>query len=113
MSITITETAAKALRRIIDEQKTTQNIGGELALRLGIKAGGCSGMSEYLGLDVEPQPGDQILESQGIKIFIDPKSLLYLTGSQVDYREDPMNAGFEVKNPQAKSRCGCGHSFNV
>lgn len=113
MPITITETAAKALRRIIDEQKTAQNITGDLSLRLGVKAGGCSGMSEFIGLDVEPAPGDQVLESQGIKIFIDPKSLIYLNGVEVDYREDPMNAGFEVKNPAAKHRCGCGSSFQV
>lgn len=113
MAITITEAGVKALRRIIEEQKTSQNIQGELGLRLGVKGGGCSGFTHYIGLDVEPQQGDQVMESQGIKIFCDPKSYLYLNGTEVDYKEDPFNAGFTLNNPNAKQSCGCGSSFSV
>jgi iron-sulfur cluster assembly protein len=113
MSISITDTAAKALRQIMDEQRKSQNLTGEFGLRLGVKAGGCSGYSEQIGLDLEPNPGDQILESQGIKIFVDQKSYLLLNGTEVDYREDPFNAGFVLKNPNAAGSCGCGKSFSV
>jgi iron-sulfur cluster assembly protein len=113
MAITITEVAEKALRRIIDEQKKSQNIAGELGLRLGVKGGGCSGFTHFIGLDVEAQPGDKIEESRGIKIFCDPKSYLYLSGTEVDYKEDPFNAGFTLNNPNAKASCGCGSSFSV
>jgi iron-sulfur cluster assembly accessory protein len=104
--VTLTETAAKKVTDLrLEEGKA------EWALRLRVVGGGCSGMSYELGWDDEPAEGDNVIESQGIKVFIDPQSAPYLSGVEIDFVDNNMmGAGFAIKNPNVKSSCGCGQS---
>jgi len=107
--ISITERAAQEVRRIIAEQ----NLPGTTALRVGVKGGGCSGFSYTLGFDDHIAETDQITEVDGIKVVCDPKSFLYLNGTQVDFEDNLMGRGFKFGNPNASKTCGCGESFTV
>ncbi len=107
--ITLTPTAVQEVKRLMGEEPAPN-----LALRLGVKGGGCSGFSYHMGLEEStPKQYDSILETEGIKILIDAKSLLYLDGTTVDFKTSLMGGGFEFQNPLAKKSCGCGHSFSV
>jgi iron-sulfur cluster assembly accessory protein len=87
---------------------------GESGLRLGIKAGGCSGFEYTFGWDGSPRTGDSVFEGpEGAKVFIDPKSLRLLDGSVLDYDTSLLSRGFVIENPHAKSACGCGTSFST
>lgn len=111
MAITLTELAAKQIKDIITEQKLP---AGQTRLRVGVKGGGCSGFSYMLDLTEEaPGETDEQLESQGIQILIDSKSLLYLEGTEIDFKQDVIQSGFVFKNPNATSTCGCGSSFTA
>ena len=81
-------------------------------LRLGVLGGGCSGLSYQFKFDTKERPTDKVWEYDGVKIFVDPKSLLYLTGMTLDYQESLMQSGFVFENPNAKKACGCGTSFS-
>lgn len=109
--ITITPPAAAKLRELIAEEnkdaQTTETVG----LRLFIQGGGCSGFQYGLKIEKEQDKNDQVFESNGIKIFIDPISVNYVEGAEVDLSEE--GSGFTIKNPQATSTCGCGQSFNT
>ncbi|MAB79920.1 MAG: iron-sulfur cluster assembly accessory protein [Planctomycetes bacterium] len=107
--IAITERAIKEVRRIIDDQ----NLPQETVLRVGVKGGGCSGFSYSLGFDDTVQDTDQISETEGIRVVCDPKSFLYLNGTEVDFEESLMGRGFKFGNPNASKTCGCGESFSV
>ena len=107
--ITITERAYKEVRRIIDEQ----NLPEGTALRVGVKGGGCSGFSYTLGFDDQVSEVDQVNEVEGIRVVCDPKSFLYLSGTEVDFEESLMGRGFRFGNPNADKTCGCGESFSV
>ena len=104
--VTLSETAAKKITDLrLEEGKP------EWALRIRVVGGGCSGMSYELGWDDAPADDDSVVESQGIKVFVDTHSLPYLQGSEIDYVDNNMmGAGFAIKNPNVKSSCGCGHS---
>ena len=107
--ITLTPTAIQEVRRLMGQDATPN-----LALRLGVKGGGCSGFSYHMALEeATPKQYDTIMESEGIKILIDAKSLLYLDGTTVDFKTSLMGGGFEFQNPVAKKSCGCGHSFST
>ena len=83
-------------------------------LRVGVKGGGCSGMSYNLAIDTEERPGDKVLEIDGVKLFVDLKSFLYLDGSTLDYKEEGLlQRGFIFVNPNSSGSCGCGESFAV
>jgi len=83
-------------------------------LRVGVKGGGCSGMSYNLAIDTEERPGDKVFEKDGVKVFVDLKSFLYLDGSTLDYKEEGlMQRGFTFLNPKSSGTCGCGESFAV
>ena len=109
MSITLTEKAAKKVRSLMTEQSSPDGAG----LRVKVVGGGCSGLSYQLDLDKAATPSDKIFESQGIKIFLDPKSALFVSGTEIDWQESMMGAGFAFKNPLAKGSCGCGTSFTA
>lgn len=107
--ITVTEKAASEVRRIVEEQKFDE----EVYLRLRVTGGGCSGFSHKLDLDAVVNELDETFESGGVKLVVDRRSLLYLEGAIVDFSEDLNKRGFVVKNPNARSTCGCGSSFSV
>src|SRR5579864_4101894 len=111
MAITLTELAAKQIKDIIVEQKLPAE---QTKLRVGVKGGGCSGFSYLLDLTEEPKgESDEQVESQGIQILIDNRSLLYLEGTEIDFKQDVIQSGFVFKNPNATSSCGCGSSFSA
>lgn len=107
--ITLTSTALQEVKRLLDKEQKPN-----LALRVGVKGGGCSGFSYQMGVeDATPKQYDSLFEQDGIKILIDAKSHLYLDGTAIDYKAGLMGGGFEFQNPLAKKSCGCGHSFST
>ncbi len=109
--IKLSEGAAKEIKSIIADQALPAD---KTRLRVGVKGGGCSGFSYVLDL-VEEEPGesDEEFESQGVKVLIDSRSALYLSGVEIDFKDEVMGRGFVFKNPNATSSCGCGHSFSA
>jgi iron-sulfur cluster assembly protein len=107
MSITITEAAAKHVRQFLD------NRGKGIGIRLAVRTSGCSGMAYEMEFADEVGDEDTVFEDQGVKVIIDPKSLVYLDGTEVDYAREGLNEGFKFNNPNAKGECGCGESFTV
>ncbi len=109
--IQLSETAAKEIKKIIADQGLP---AAETRLRVGVKGGGCSGFSYMLDLTEEPKgDADEEMEQHGVKILCDNKSLLYLNGVEIDFRDEVMGRGFVFKNPNATSTCGCGSSFQA
>ena len=107
MSITLTDAAAKHVKNFLD------NRGKGVGLRLAVKTTGCSGMAYVLEFADEIEAEDTVFDEQGIKVIIDPKSLIYLDGTELDYTKEGLNEGFKFNNPNAKGECGCGESFTV
>ena len=107
--IQLTAAAATKVKGILEQEKTNIPQGG---LRIYVQGGGCSGFQYGMVLD-EAADGDQIFDIEGVKVIVDPMSLRYLEGAEVDYKEDLMGGGFAIKNPNATSTCGCGHSFQA
>lgn len=87
--------------------------GGTRALRIGVKAQGCSGLSYHVEFAAAPGPADEVVEAGGVTVYVDPKATLYLLGSEMDYVEDRLQSGFVFRNPNEKARCGCGESFHI
>jgi iron-sulfur cluster assembly accessory protein len=107
--INLTVAALTTVKGILEQEKENIPQGG---LRIYVQGGGCSGFSYGMVLD-EAADGDQIFETEGIKVIVDPMSLRYLENAEVDYKEDLMGGGFAIKNPNATSTCGCGQSFQA
>lgn len=107
MSIQLSEVAATRVQNFL------ANRGKGIGLRLGVKTTGCSGMAYVIEFVDELQSDDEVFESHGVKVFVDPKSLLFLDGTEVDFGKEGLNEGFQFKNPNAKDACGCGESFTV
>ena len=107
--IALTERAVKELRRIVQEQQLPEST----VVRVGVKGGGCSGFSYSLGFDDTVHENDQVEETHGLRVVCDPKSFLYLNGTEVDFEESLMGRGFKFGNPNATKSCGCGESFSV
>ncbi|HEY9281823.1 MAG TPA: iron-sulfur cluster assembly protein IscA [Eoetvoesiella sp.] len=107
MGITLTQQAADHISRYIEKR------GKGLGLRLGVRTTGCSGMAYKLEYVDEPDTEDQVFEFFGVKVFVDPKSMPYLDGTQLDYGREGLNEGFKFSNPNEKATCGCGESFTV
>jgi iron-sulfur cluster assembly protein len=107
MAITLTENAANRVEKFL------ANRGKGLGLRLGVKTTGCSGMAYTLEFVDELQDEDVVFESHGIKVIIDPKSLVYMDGTELDFAKEGLNEGFKFNNPNVKGECGCGESFTV
>ncbi len=107
MGITLTDTAAERVKAFLS------NRGKGEGLRLGVKTTGCSGMAYVLEFVDVIDDDDKVFESNGVKIIIDPKSLVYLDGTELDYGKEGLNEGFKFNNPNVKDTCGCGESFTV
>ena len=105
--ITLTEKAAKHVSRYLDRR------GKGIGLRLGVKTTGCSGLAYKLEYVDELQPEDQVFESHGVKVVVDPKSLPYIDGTELDFAREGLNEGFRFNNPNERDRCGCGESFRI
>jgi|SRR5271168_149401 iron-sulfur cluster assembly protein len=111
MPITLSETAAREIKTIIQQQELPNEA---TRLRVGVKGGGCSGFTYMLDLTEEGKgESDEEMESNGIYILCDMKSYLYLNGTEIDFKDEVMGRGFVFKNPNATSSCGCGHSFQA
>ncbi|MBC7691054.1 MAG: iron-sulfur cluster insertion protein ErpA [Methylotenera sp.] len=110
--IQITEKAVKEIKRIQTTEEAAK--GAETMLRVMVAGGGCSGMSYKLGFDDKPAgPNDKVFEKDGVKVIIDPKSYLFLSGTELDFSDGLNGTGFVFNNPNAKRTCGCGSSFSV
>jgi iron-sulfur cluster assembly protein len=107
MAVTLSESAARHVTRYLE------NRGKGIGLRLGVRTTGCSGMAYKLEFADAPTEGDLEFESHGVRVLIDPKSLPYLDGTELDFVREGLNEGFRFQNPNVKSECGCGESFNV
>ncbi len=106
--IKLTKNASNKVKQIM-EGKDSKPLG----LQAGVKGGGCSGFSYYLDFVYEKKEKDREIESEGVTIYVDPKSFLYLMGTEIDYVDSLNGAGFKFINPNAKRTCGCGESFSV
>lgn len=107
MSVTLTEAAAKHVQKYLARR------GKGVGLRLGVKTSGCSGMAYKLEFADQVEPDDNVWESFGVKVLVDEKSLPYLDGTELDYTREGLQEGFKFHNPNEKSRCGCGESFQI
>ena len=103
--ITLTEFAASKIKILLTEKKET-------GIRAGVQGGGCSGFTYRLEFD-NTKEGDKIIESHGVQLYVDPKSYLYLMGTEIDFVDNLNQSGFKFVNPNAKRTCGCGESFSV
>ena len=107
MAITMSEVAADRVVTFLT------NRGKGIGLRLGVKTTGCSGMAYTMEFADELEETDTVFEDRGVKIIVDPKSLVYLDGTELDYGKEGLNEGFKFTNPNESARCGCGESFTV
>lgn len=107
MAITLTEKAANHVSGFLARR------GKGLGLRLGVRTTGCSGMAYKLEFADEANADDVLFDSHGVKVLVDPKSLPYIDGTELDYTREGLNEGFKFRNPNVKDECGCGESFNI
>ena len=107
MAITLTAAAADRVRSFMEKR------GKGVGLRLGVKTTGCSGMAYVMEYADQVEEDDVVFEDHGVKVLINPRSLVYLDGTELDYAKEGLNEGFQFNNPNVKDSCGCGESFNV
>jgi iron-sulfur cluster assembly protein len=107
MTVTLTEAAAKHVSNFIAKR------GKGIGIRLGVKTSGCSGMAYKLEFADAAEPEDVVFDTQGLKVLVDPRSLPYIDGTELDYAKEGLNEGFKFNNPNFKDQCGCGESFTV
>ena len=106
--ITLSDNAANRIKEIMSNNET-KSIG----VRVGVKSGGCAGMSYIMEYAKEINPTDEIIEDKGVKVFIDPGAIMYLLGTEMDYKQEQFSSTFVFKNPNETERCGCGESFKT
>jgi iron-sulfur cluster assembly protein len=107
MAITLTSAAADRVKSFLQQR------GKGFGLRLGVRTSGCSGMAYVLEFVDELNEGDVVFEDHGVKVIVDPKSMVYIDGTELDFAKEGLNEGFKFNNPNVKDECGCGESFNV
>ncbi len=107
MSVSLTENAAKHVKTYLEKR------GKGVGVRLGVKTTGCSGMAYTIEFADQIEAEDHVFEDQGVKVIVNPKSMVYLHGTELDFAREGLNEGFRFKNPNEKDRCGCGESFSV
>ncbi len=105
--VALTEKAARHVARYIERR------GHGHGLRVGVRTTGCSGLAYKLEYVDEPVAEDQVFESHGVKVYVDPKSLPYIEGTELDFAREGLNEGFKFRNPNVKDECGCGESFRI
>ena len=106
--ITVTDFAADKIRTLLDKEGNSTH-----GLRVAVRGGGCSGFQYHLEFEETPGEMDQVVESNGVRVFVDPKSSLYLNGVILNFDDGLMGSGFQIENPNARTTCGCGESFSV
>ena len=106
--ITLTDGAALRIKEIMSKDESKS-----LGVRVGVKSGGCAGMSYIMEYAKEIKPNDEVIEDKGVKVFIDPGAIMYLLGTEMDYKKEQFSSSFIFKNPNETERCGCGESFKV
>lgn len=109
MAIELTDKAVGQVRKMLSKHE----LGDEYGLRIGVKAGGCAGREYLLELEEGPQERDRVFEFEDVKVFVDPRSYLFVNGLRIDFFETLLEAGFKFENPNATSACGCGTSFTT
>src|SRR5450755_103820 len=107
--IQVTDRAIEKIRSAMEKEGVSPEQGG---LRVGVQGGGCSGLSYNIRFDSQPRERDRVFQFDDVRVFVDPKSFIYLHGMILDYEESLMHQGFEFRNPNAKKSCGCGSSFS-
>jgi iron-sulfur cluster assembly protein len=105
---TLTDAAASRILALMQQREKPAN-----GLRISVKSRGCTGLRYHLEYVDEPLPQDELLEDKGVRLYIDPKAVLFIIGTQMDFQEDAIQSGFVFRNPNEKGRCGCGESFHV
>jgi len=106
--ITLSDNAASRIKEILSNDETKS-----LGVSVGVKSGGCAGMSYIMEYAKEINPNDEIIEDKGVKVLIDPKAIMYLLGTEMDYKKEELSSTFIFKNPNETERCGCGESFKI
>ena len=106
--ITLSDNAANRIKEIMSNDQT-RSVG----VRIGVKSGGCAGMSYIMEYAKEINSTDEIIEDKGVKVFIDPGAIMYLLGTEMDYKKEQLSSTFVFKNPNETERCGCGESFKI
>ena len=107
MAVTLTESAARHVSGFLAKR------GKGIGIRLGVKTSGCSGMAYKLEFADAAEPEDVVFDTHGLKVLVDPRSLPYIDGTELDYAREGLNEGFKFNNPNVKNECGCGESFNI
>ena len=103
----LSDKAADRIKEILSENKDS------LGVRIGVKSGGCAGMSYIMEYAKTQQPNDELIEDKGVKVFIDPSAIMYLLGTEMDYKVEEFSSSFVFNNPNETERCGCGESFKI
>ena len=111
MSEKVIKLSDKAVNRIKEIMSQAQS--STIGVRVGVKSGGCAGMSYIMEYAKEIKPNEEIIEDRGVKVLIDPKAVMYLLGTEMDYKKENLSSQFIFKNPNETERCGCGESFKV
>ena len=106
--ISLSDNAASRIKEIMSKAKKDL-----VGLRVGVKSGGCAGMSYMMEYAKEVKPNDEVIEEKGVKLFVDPGAIIYLLGTEMDYKKEQFSSSFIFKNPNETERCGCGESFKV
>ena len=106
--ISLSDKAADRIREIMSQAKKTA-----IGVRVGVKSGGCAGMSYIMEYANEAKPNEEVIEDKGVKVFIDPSAIIYLLGTEMDYKTEKFSSQFVFKNPNETERCGCGESFKI
>ena len=106
--IRLSDNAAKRIKQIMSEAETST-----IGVRVGVKSGGCAGMSYIMEYAKEIKPNEEVIEEKGVKVLIEPKAIIYLLGTEMDFKQEEFSSQFIFKNPNETERCGCGESFKV
>ena len=105
--IKLSDKAAIRIKEILAQDEKS------LGVRIGVKSGGCAGMSYVMEYAKESKPNDELIEDKGVKVFVDPSAIIYLLGTEMDYKQEEMSSTFVFNNPNETERCGCGESFKI